>query len=300
MPDPLHSRTPHSRVHLAYLGVILIWATTPLATKWSGDGPGFLFGVMSRMVLGLACVTVILLFRRIPFPHDARAWRHYAAGALSIYGSMSLSYWAAQQIPSGWLSVIFGLSPLMTAVLSRVVLGENSLSPRKLGAQVLSLAGLWLIYNSATALGPRAVLAIGALLLATFGHSLSAVLIKRINANVPALASVTGALIIAVPAYLVTWWWVEGGVWPDRLPSRSVWSIVYLGVVATTLGLSWYFYVLKHFTATRVAMVTFMTPLLALLAGFLFNAEPLTPRILAGAGLILGGLLLHEIRPRRR
>ena len=39
-------------VPAAYLGIILIWSTTPLAVKWSGEGPGYLFGVTARMVIG--------------------------------------------------------------------------------------------------------------------------------------------------------------------------------------------------------------------------------------------------------
>ncbi|MBU2479196.1 MAG: EamA family transporter, partial [Gammaproteobacteria bacterium] len=36
----------------AFLGVILIWSTTPLAIQWSSEGGGFLFGVAARMWLG--------------------------------------------------------------------------------------------------------------------------------------------------------------------------------------------------------------------------------------------------------
>ncbi len=36
----------------AFLGVVLIWATTPLAIKWSSEDAGYLIGVASRMVLG--------------------------------------------------------------------------------------------------------------------------------------------------------------------------------------------------------------------------------------------------------
>jgi hypothetical protein len=37
------------RIAIAYITVVLLWATTPLAIKWSGEGPGFLFGVTGRM-----------------------------------------------------------------------------------------------------------------------------------------------------------------------------------------------------------------------------------------------------------
>ena len=60
-------------VPAAFLGVVLIWATTPLAIKWSSEGSGFLFGVASRMVLGvLVClVLVALLSRRMRWHRDA-------------------------------------------------------------------------------------------------------------------------------------------------------------------------------------------------------------------------------------
>ena len=37
----------------AYIAVILIWSTTPLAIQWSSLGAGFSFAVMARMVIGL-------------------------------------------------------------------------------------------------------------------------------------------------------------------------------------------------------------------------------------------------------
>jgi CRISPR/Cas system CMR subunit Cmr4 (Cas7 group RAMP superfamily) len=47
-------------VPAACIGVILIWSTTPLAIQWSGDEVGFLFGITSRMVLGM--LAGLLLF----------------------------------------------------------------------------------------------------------------------------------------------------------------------------------------------------------------------------------------------
>ena len=53
----------------AYLGIILIWSTTPLAVKWSGEGPGYLFGVSARMAIGtLLC---LLLVQLLPFACSA-------------------------------------------------------------------------------------------------------------------------------------------------------------------------------------------------------------------------------------
>ncbi len=41
-------------VPAAYLGIILIWSTTPLAIQWSTQGAGFAFAVFARMLVGAA------------------------------------------------------------------------------------------------------------------------------------------------------------------------------------------------------------------------------------------------------
>jgi drug/metabolite transporter (DMT)-like permease len=48
------------RVLLAYLTLVLMWSTMPLAIKWSGEGPGFLFGVTARMLIGMICVLLLI------------------------------------------------------------------------------------------------------------------------------------------------------------------------------------------------------------------------------------------------
>jgi hypothetical protein len=52
------------RIALAYLSVILLWATTPLAIKWSIESAGFLFGVTARMAIGTLCVLLVLLLSK--------------------------------------------------------------------------------------------------------------------------------------------------------------------------------------------------------------------------------------------
>lgn len=287
-------------VAAAYLGVILIWATTPLAIKWSGEGPGWLFAVTGRMAIGAACVWGLMLLTRRRLPLDRAACRHYAAGALGIYGAMLLSYRGAQYIPSGWLSVLFGLSPLVTALLSRILLGEATLTGQRLLGQALALGGLVAIYGDASTAGDEAAFGIALVLMAVCIHALSGVLIKRYNAPMPALASVAGSMTIALPAYLLTWAWLDG-TWPVAVPPAAALSIAYLGIVGTTAGFTLYYYILRRQRATQVALINFATPVLSLALGYGLNAEPLGPRILGGTALILAGLVLHEgSMPRRQ
>ena len=285
------------RITLTYISVILLWATTPLAIKWSGQGPGFLFGVTARMAIGTVCILLVLALMRQRLTWHRKALLTYLAIALQIYGAMLTVYWAAQFIPSGWISVIFGLTPLMTALLAAIFLGERSLTLGKLLAYGLGIGGLVVMFGSALQLGHDAVLGIGGVLVSAFLQSISAVWVKRIAAKLPALSQVTGGLLLALPAYLLTWWIVDGH-WPVLLTPTSLAAIIYLGVIATSLGFVLYYYLLTHLPATRVALITLVSPLLALMLGHFMNHEPLTIKVVTGTLLILCALIVHTFFER--
>ena len=285
------------RILLAYITIVLLWATTPLAIKWSGEGPGFLFGVTARMCIGTVCILIAMLLARQPLLLHRKALFTYLAVALQIYGAMLPVYWAAQFIPSGWLSVVSGLTPLMTALLTAIFLKGQRLTIGKLIAYSLGIAGLYVMFGSALQLGDHAVLGIIGVLASTLFHSISAVWIKRINTPIPALSKVAGGLLIALPAYLFTWGLVDGHL-PTTLTQTTLASIIYLGVIATTLGFIFYYYLLANLAATRVALITLITPLLSLLLGDMINHETLDLKTLLGAVLIISALIIHEFFER--
>lgn len=111
-------------VPAAYVGVILIWSTTPLAIQWSAQGSSFSFAVMARMLIGLALCVLLLFATRTAFPFSPAARRLYAISGLTLGVSMLLTSWGALHIPSGLISVIFGLSPLLTGVFAALWLYE--------------------------------------------------------------------------------------------------------------------------------------------------------------------------------
>ncbi|MDP2179925.1 DMT family transporter [Methylicorpusculum sp.] len=281
------------RVALAFFALVLLWSTTPLAIKWSGEGPGYLFGAMGRMLIGLACMLPALLVMRQKLPLSTKALSTYLAVALQIYGAMLSTYWAAQFIPSGWISVIFGLTPMMTALMAAVWLAEKSLSPVKILAYLIGFSGLMVMFGSALEIGRESALGIAAVMFSAFLQSASSVWIKRVNSKLPAVCQVTGGLLIAVPLYIATWFCMNGQ-WPETLPATSLVSIIYLGAIATTVGFALYYYVLIHLPATQVALITLLTPILSLLLGNAVNHEPLSSKVLIGTALIMSALLLHQ------
>jgi len=280
-------------VPAAYITVILIWSTTPLAIKWSGDEVGFLFGITSRMVLGVVTGLLVAGLFSVKLPMHASARSTYLAAGLGIFTAMLSVYWSSQFIPSGWISVLFGIAPMVTGVMAAVWLSESVLSPTRIAGMLLGTGGLAVMFVGSGTLGPDAVFGVVGMLFSVTAYSASAVAIKRIGADVPALATTIGGLLVAVPL-LVAVFLLAGEPLPETVPLRAAWSIAYLGVIGSVLGFALYYYVLKHVEATRVALITLVTPVVALLLGSNLNGELIQTEVWVGTAAILSGLLLYE------
>ena len=290
-------------VPAAYLAVIAIWSTTPLAIKWSSEGPGFATGVTARMVIGtVICLLIVRLFR-VEVPWHRRAVQAYAAGSLAVFGGMMSVYWGAQFIDSGLVALLFGLTPLATTIISVTTGTESRPGMMKLFAIFIALVGLCIILLPGSLdsgdTNARSVYGMAAVFMGMLMHSVSTVWVKNTAQGLPAMAMTTGSLLMSLPLYLLSWYIIDGTI-PAQIDTRAIGSIVYLGLFGSVLGYIMYFYALRHVTASKMALLTLITPVTALLLGQALNNEQVTPMVWLGTGMILLGLVLHQWGHRLR
>ena len=279
-------------VILAYIGVVLIWATTPLTIQWSSDSLSFIAAVLLRMSIALALgLAINAIFGRRLFGNP-KAWRVYAAGAIGIFPNLPVVYWSAQFIPSGLVAVVFAMSPFVMGLMTLVLLRHNPFSFRRVFAFSLALVGLIVIFNHQLKFDARAVYGVAGILISCFLFSFSSVLVKRQNVQVDAFNQAIGALLFSVPCLLVTWWILDGHV-PHQVSTKSIVSIGYLAVFGSLIGAGLFFYVLANMSPTAVSLITFITPVMALILGSLVANETLGSRLWIGAGFVVGALLLY-------
>lgn len=278
---------------IAFVAVVLIWSTTPLAIKWSALGAGFGFAVFARMAIGVVLCALLLAVMRIRMPWHRSARLTYAVGGLSVFGAMTLTYWASQYVSSGLVSVLFGLTPLITGLGAAYWLKEQSFTWNKLGGILLGVLGLAIIFHHNLTLGPHAFAGIAAVLGAVTMQSLGLVWMKRIADQSSPVAQNLGALAFALPLFTMTWLWSDGHV-PLDMPQRAAIAIAYLGLFGSVIGFVLYFYMIKHLEAGRVALITLITPVLALLLGHGLDDEAVPLNVWFGTAGILAGLSLHQ------
>ena len=279
-------------VPISYLSVILIWSTTPLAIQWSGNDVGFQFGVAARMAIGLLALLALLRVMKIELPWHARARRVYLISGTTLYIAMSFVYWAAQHIPSGWISVVFGLSPIFTSVLASMILKDQRLSGMRLTGMSIGFMGLIVVFVESISMSTMTMFGIAATVISAASQSVGSVLIKQQQPDFHPMAITAGSIVIALPLFILNC--VLAGGWPETIPLRSALSILYLGLVGSAIGFPLYFYLLKNLAPERVAIVTLITPVTALMLGVIFNGEAISSKVVIGTLFILTGLAIYE------
>ncbi len=290
------------KVLFAYLGVTLIWSTTPLAIKWSGQSSHFLYGVSWRMVIGMVLLLTLMLLTKRHFACDAFSLRLYFFSGVSIYLSMMTVYYGAQFIDSSLVALLFALSTFVTGIFSSLWLAEKSFRPHQVIALLLAFAGLLIIFYQSLRFSSLAFSGVLWVLVSVFIHSFSTVMFKKYTKDkvVDTLVMTSGGLIVTVLLYFITLLWLEGHLLPDKASARMIWATVYLGIAGSALGYVLFFYILKHLKANQVALLTLITPVTAMYLGNLLNNEQIGIMLMVGSVLILLALVFYQFYPWRR
>lgn len=285
--------------------LILIWGTTWAAIRIGLEGIPPFTGVALRFGLaGLVLLALLPVFR-VRLRPDRRILVLWAFnGLLSFTVSYGVVYWAEQFVPSGLASVLWATFPLWVALFAHLWLPGERLTVRSTVGVLAGFAGVVVIFSedlsqlaigsgSATGSlvsGPVPVgVAAAVLLLSPLSAALGNVGVKRFGQGVHPLSLtavpmlLTGALMGGVAAA------VEG---PGsvRFDVRSVAAWLYLAIFGSAVTFTVYFWLLSHLAATRLSLITYGIPVVAVLVGTVFLDEPLTGRVLAGSALVVIGV----------
>jgi drug/metabolite transporter (DMT)-like permease len=268
---------------------------TLLAALWGGS---FLFmryavpdfGVVPliwlRVALASICLLPLLLLKR-----QFGALRRQA-GALTIMSLFNsglpflLIAWATLSITAGLASIMNAMTPVFTALIGALWLGDRLDGRRSLGL-LLGLAGVALLAADKADFRPGGSgWAIVAMLLATACYGFAANHTRRYLQGVPALVNATGTQLVSALVLLPPALWS----WPERMPGLGPWlAALVLGVACSALAYVLFFRLIARVGASRAVTVTFLVPVFGTLWGALFLGEPVTASMLAGGAVVLLG-----------
>lgn len=283
-----------ARLYAAFLTLTLIWGTTWAVIRLGLEGLPPLTGVALRFLVAGTLLLALVPAFGVRFTWSRREVGLWLLnGALAFSGSYCVVYWAEQYIPSGLAAVLFATYPLFVAALAHVALPDEQLSAGAAGGLLLGFLGVVTIFSDdLRSLGGENVRAVALVfLLSPLVAAIAMVAVKRWGKGIHPLS------LTAVPMLLTGI--AVGGV-ALRLERhvalvfdlRSLGALLYLAIPGSAVTFTLYYWLLSHVPATRVALMAYTIPIVAVAVGALVFAEPVRVRLLLGGALVLAGVAI--------
>ena len=288
---------PRLKTVLLLAITIAVWSSTWLAIRLGLEGVPPLTGAALRMLCSGVILVAVALALRVRWPRERIYPLHVAVqGSLLFCFQYALLYWAEQFIPSGLAAVLFATVPIITASLAAYVFKLERFSATNVAGLLLGFAGVGVIYWSEV-VQSRYVPAAGvaACLIAPVGAAFALVFAKRYAHGISPLATVgpgqlVGGTILGVLAVTL-----EHGR-PVHFNAASLGALAYLTVFGSAIVFLAYFTLMRTISVTRLSLLTYVTPVIAVALGALVAGERFAPAMFVGAAVILIGIWLVNIQ----
>lgn len=289
------------RFILAFFAIYVVWGSTYLAIKLAVETiPPLATAGVRHLVAGL----ILFVWARAWTTRiTAIEWRASVVVAVLFFliGHGTL-HWAEQIVPSGVAALLVATEPLWIALLMPVA-GGSRWSARIGVGLAAGLIGVGLLVpREALVAGSQQIWGASAILLGAMSWALGV----RYSATAPlprdpfvrtATTLLCGAALLLV-ASLLTGELARVDV--GQFSGRSLLGLGYLILFGSVFAFSAYTWLLARCSATLVATHTYVNPLVAVLLGWAFAGEPLTPRVLGATGLILAAVGFLKADASRR
>jgi len=269
---------------------VVLWSTGFIGARLGLPHIQPLTFLLIRYLAVLACMLVIALVSRAPWPATARQWLHIGVAGLLVHGIYLGGVFMAigLGLPAGVASLVVGVQPLLTALGAGYFLGARVL-PRQWLGLALGLVGVALVLSNKLGqeFGAQALLpAVVALLGITAGTLYQ----KKFC---PVFDWRTGSVAQFLPTTLLTGvaaLWLEDFRidWTGELLFALGWLVLVLSIGAVSL-LNW---LIRHSNAVNVASLFYLVPPCTALFAWALFGNTLSGLALGGMALTVWGVYL--------
>ncbi len=286
----------------AFAAVYIIWGSTYLAIRYALETLPPLLMAGARHTLAGAVLYGVLRAAGTARPQRIH-WRSAAIiGALLLLIGNGGVCWAEQTVPSGLAALLVTTVPIWMVLLNWFRREGVRPGTMEIGGVALGLLGVIILIGSEN-LGGAPVHRMGAVVLMAASLSWAIGSIYSRHAPLPQSPLMVTAMQMLCGGVLLLLSGAASGEGAklelENVSLRSLISLGYLTVFGSLVAFSAYVWLLRVSTPAKVSTYAFVNPVVAVALGFVFAGEPLTPRTMGAAAVIVTAVVLIT-RQRRR
>lgn len=280
-----------------YIALGIVWGCSFIFIKLGLEfltPVGVAFG---RCALGALALLVYLKIKGLSLVRDRKMIGHLWVVALLLNVIPGILFaWAETEVTSILAGIINAVTPLMTLIAIIVVSrNEKPTTPQVVGL-LLGFLGVLIVLGAWKGFGDNPLWAILILLAAvtcygfSFPYSRRFILPAQLKPEVMAATQVTLGAITLLPLFLIN------GIAKNEYRLGPVLAMVALGVFGSGFAYIWNFIIMRDAGSAIASSVTYVTPLVAVLVGFIFLSEIPHWYEPVGAAIVLLGAAIAQGR----
>ena len=284
----------------SYLVLGVIWGSSFLFTHVALQAFAPVSVVFWRLFLGGATLAIVIAVRKIALPKNYKVWLLMAGGGAFMNAlPFVLFAYAQQHITSILASIINGATPIMTLLALLTIFRSEKLKLNVIIGLLIGMVGVMIVLAVWQGFGENDPLAVLAMIGAITCYGIGGPFIVRfltplkIPNEVMSLGQVGAASIIVLPFYLMA------PLPTGQVTASVVFCLVTLGAVGSGLAYILYYRIIKQVGSAIANSVTYLTPLVATILGFLLLGENLHWYEPVGAVIVVLGALISQGRLNR-
>jgi drug/metabolite transporter (DMT)-like permease len=268
---------------------VVVWGSGFVATRIGLQHAAPFTFLALRFAIGLAVVIPYALVVRPRWPADRVELGHVlVAGALMHVVNLGGSHYSQYLgLSAGITALMLSVQPLATALIASRWMGER-LQPRQWLGVALGLAGIALVVWHKFDIRAMTVASLGAVVISLTGITAGTLYQRRYCPNTDLRAATVLQFAAAFCGFApLALLFEHGGVrWSWALAG----ALAFLVIFASIFAVNAFYTLMRHGQATRVASIIYLTPIVAVIAEYLFFGIAPTPLAMLGTAITCAGV----------
>jgi drug/metabolite transporter (DMT)-like permease len=284
----------------AYLALGLVWGCSFIFIEL---GLVFLspFGVtFVRCALGAITLLIFAKARKVGLPKGKSIWKKLwvVAMLLNVVPGVLFAF-AQQYITSALAGIINATTPLMTLIFMLLIFREEKIKREQVYGLLIGALGVMTVMGVWKELGDNQLIGVIALLIAvscygaSYPYSTRNVIPLRLKPEALATGQLLMATITLLPLFIFD------GFSSDNYETKSIIAMLCLGIFGSGFAYIWNFSVTAAAGSAIGSTVTYITPVVAVIVGWLYLNEAIAWHEPVGALVVIIGALLSQGRLNR-
>jgi drug/metabolite transporter (DMT)-like permease len=272
----------------------LIWGSTWLAIKIGlEDSPPFLSAGF-RFVIACLILFALIRWKKLTLAAGRKEWKNIIIpGFFAYFVSYGCVYWGEQHIGSGLAAVLFSTLPFWVALYAHYLLPDEKFNRIKLFSLIIGFSGILLIFwdNLQVSTSGKNILGMVALLGSAASGGFAGVRTKRDLHYIDPIVISASQMLVGMILLLIVGFLFED-LHRFKITYKSIGALLYLALFGSALAFSIYFGLLMTTAATKLSLIAFVTPVVALILGWAVLSEKISLRLVFGSALVITGIVL--------